>query len=227
MAETPRADTGDFECRSWHNQCSIVLMRQGNLSITGTFLISSLPPLIIVDKSPNTVFPNSYLLWSSFSNRWVHLDTVSRQILRDIQETQFSGSKIEVHVHLKNAFPGGIGNRRITFGYNFWVASHPSPSARGNVRQWRWRVPGLPIRAWDCARGYNNCGHTQLQMSAIDVTVKIILERLYLVPGIGTFGPWVNFPYAPTTPTVYSTNIARFLCNSNDPSFFWSSRFTK
>ena len=29
---------------------------------------------------------------------------LSRQIFRDIQETQFSGSKMEVHVHLKNAF---------------------------------------------------------------------------------------------------------------------------
>jgi len=31
---------------------------------------------------------------------------------------------MEVHVHLENAFPGGIGNRRITFDYNLWVASH-------------------------------------------------------------------------------------------------------
>ena len=66
-------------------------------------------------------------LLPSFSNRWVHLDTVSRQIFGDIQETQFSGSKMEVHVHLKNACPGGIGNRRITFSYNLWFASHPSP----------------------------------------------------------------------------------------------------
>ena len=62
----------------------------------------------------------------SFSNRWVHLDTVSRQIIGDIQETQFSCSKMQAHVHLKNAFPGGIGNRRIRFGYNLWFASHPS-----------------------------------------------------------------------------------------------------
>jgi len=44
----------------------------------------------------------------------------------DIQETQLSGSKKEFHVHLKNAFPGGIGNRKFTFGYNLWFASHPS-----------------------------------------------------------------------------------------------------
>jgi len=33
---------------------------------------------------------------------------------------------MEVHVQLKNAFLDGIGNRRITFGYNHWFASHPS-----------------------------------------------------------------------------------------------------
>jgi len=32
------------------------------------------------------------------------LDTVSRQSFGDIQETQFSGNKMEVNVHLKNAF---------------------------------------------------------------------------------------------------------------------------
>jgi len=73
------------------------------------------------------------------------------------------------------------------------------------------RVPGLPIR--DCARGWNNRGHTRPQISAINVTEKILFERLYLVPGMGTFGPWVNCPYAPTTPTVYSTTISRFSCN--------------
>jgi len=32
------------------------------------------------------------------------LDTVSRQIFEDIQETQFSGSKMEINVHLNHAF---------------------------------------------------------------------------------------------------------------------------
>jgi len=50
------------------------------------------------------------------------------------------------------------------------------------------REPGLPIR--DCARGCNNCVHTRAQMSAIDVTKKILFERLYLVSGIGTIGPF-------------------------------------
>jgi len=31
----------------------------------------------------------------------VHLDTVSRQIFGDIQENQFSGNKMQAHVHLK------------------------------------------------------------------------------------------------------------------------------
>jgi len=57
----------------------------------------------------------------------VHFDTVSRQLFENIQETQFSGSKIQDHVHLENAFPGGIGNQRIRFAYNLWFASHPSP----------------------------------------------------------------------------------------------------
>jgi len=54
------------------------------------------------------------------------LDTVSRQIFGDIQGTQFSGSKMQAHVHLKNAFQGEIGNRRIRFGYNLWFAP-PAP----------------------------------------------------------------------------------------------------
>ena len=73
------------------------------------------------------------------------------------------------------------------------------------------RIPGLPIR--DCARGCNICVNMRAQMSAIDVTKKILFERLYLVSGIRTFAPWVNRPYAPTTPTVHSTTISRFPWN--------------
>jgi len=69
------------------------------------------PFLIIVDHSSNMHNTTSFLILLSFSKRWVHLNAVSRQIFGDIQETQFSGSKMGVHVHLKNAFPGGIGNQ--------------------------------------------------------------------------------------------------------------------
>jgi len=52
------------------------------------------------------------VLIPSFSNRWVHLDTVSCQIFGDIQGTQFLSSKIEVHVHLKNAFQAELETER-------------------------------------------------------------------------------------------------------------------
>jgi len=73
------------------------------------------------------------------------------------------------------------------------------------------RVPGLPIR--DCARGCNNCNHTWPQINTIVVTEKILFEHFCLVLGMSTFGPWVNCPYAPTTPTVQTTLISRFMCN--------------
>jgi len=49
------------------------------------------------------------------------------------------------------------------------------------------RVPGLHIR--ECARACTNRGQSRPIMSAIDVTAKILFERLYLVLGMGTFGP--------------------------------------
>jgi len=57
---------------------------------------------------------------------------------------------MEVHVHLKNAFPGGIGNRWITFGYNLWFASHPSrrhTSKHLLIAQARnWALPFFALR---------------------------------------------------------------------------------
>jgi len=49
------------------------------------------------------------------------------------------------------------------------------------------RVPGLPIR--NCADISNNLMQRGAQVSAIDVTGNTIFERLYLVSGLGTFGP--------------------------------------
>ena len=89
------------------------------------------PPPIIVDNCPHMhktgFFPNCYLLSVTDGSIWLpYLAHIRR-----IQETQFSGSKMQVHVHLKNSFPGWIGNqwiinRWITFGYNLWFASHTS-----------------------------------------------------------------------------------------------------
>jgi len=75
-----------------------------------------------------------------------------------------------------------------------------------------WRVPGLPIG--DCWTGYNNWGHTRPQMSATNMTGKTFFERLYLVQGLGVFGPWVDCPCAPTTPTIHCTTISRFFVQS-------------
>jgi len=72
-------------------------------------------------------------------------------------------------------------------------------------------VPGLPIR--DCARDYSNRAQMCPQLSAIDLTAKTFFERLYLVLGLRKIVPWVNYPYAPTTPTIHPTTISRFLCN--------------
>ena len=52
-------------------------------------------------------------------------------------------------------------------------------------------------------------------MSAIDVTVKLFFERLYLVPGLHEIAPQVHCPYAPTVPipavaaasVLYSTTV--------------------
>jgi len=73
------------------------------------------------------------------------------------------------------------------------------------------RVLGLPMR--DCARGCNNWYQSRPMMSSISVTAKIFFERLYLVLGLRKIVPWVNCPYAPTTPTVHPTTISRFSCN--------------
>jgi len=74
-----------------------------------------------------------------------------------------------------------------------------------------WRVPGLPIKG--CARCCSNRAQMCPQLSAIDVTAKTFFERLHLVLGLRKIAPWVNCPYAPTTPTIHSTTISRCLCN--------------
>jgi len=75
----------------------------------------------------------------------------------------------------------------------------------------RERGSGLPIR--DCARSCTNRGKSRPMMSAIDMTAKTLFECLYLVLGLRIIAPWVKCPCAPTTPTVLSKTISRFLCN--------------
>jgi len=75
MAETPRAGTGDIACRSWRYRCSIVLMRQGNLFMSNIFLIRCVPPLVIVDNSPNMhntgFFPDCHLFSLTDGSIWI------------------------------------------------------------------------------------------------------------------------------------------------------------
>jgi len=90
------------------------------------------------------------------------------------------------------------------------------------------RVPGLPIR--DCTGSCNSSVQMCTTINAIHVTDNVIFEGLYLVLGLGTFGPWVKYPYAPTTqtvhtPTIFSISVQIF--SPNGPSIFLSSRFTK
>jgi len=49
-------------------------------------------------------------------------------------------------------------------------------------------------------------GPLRPKLSAIAVAEKTLFERLYLVPGLRKFAPWVNCPYAPTTPTIHFYN---------------------
>jgi len=88
-------------------------------------------------------------------------------------------------------------------------------------------VPNICIR--NCADISNNLVPKGVKVSITDVKEKTIFEHLYLVPGLSTFGPWVNWPYAPTTPTVYTPTISRFLCKKFPrmaPQFFLSEWFS-
>jgi len=73
------------------------------------------------------------------------LDTVSRQIFGNIQETQFSGNKMEVNIHLKNAFQAELETKGSC--YNLWFSSHPSirPNSAATAQEWTNRTGRFPI----------------------------------------------------------------------------------
>jgi len=76
------------------------------------------------------------------------------------------------------------------------------------------RVPGLPIR--NCAGISNNLVPRGTKVSAIDATVKIIFERLYLVPGLGTsfvFGSRTGYIWALSQLSLCTHNFDRSLTN--------------
>ena len=98
---------------------------------------------------------------------------------------------------------------------------------------WRAAVPGLKLlrllRARDFAASHNNRGSRWPKLSAIHVTAKVIFERFYLVPGLSTFEPRVNCPFAPTPPPLAPKLFLDFraIFFPSGPSFFVSTRCTK
>ena len=60
-------------------------------------------------------------------------------------------------------------------------------------------------------------------------TVKTFFERLYLFLGLCKIAPWVNCPYAPTTPTVHSTTemATHFFSHHDSPSNLARSRYPR
>jgi len=163
MAETSRAGTVDFACRNWRYRCSTMLNCLGNLSIIGTFLIILLPPVMIADNNPhlhNTgYFLDCYLL--SVTDRSIWIPYLARYSER-IKKHNFQVVKWKSTFIWKNAFPGRIGNRWITFGYNLRFASHPSIRhvrhliSQKNRKMWKkgeqWSVATAVRPLW-CASG--------------------------------------------------------------------------
>ena len=89
------------------------------------------------------------------------------------------------------------------------------------------RVPLFPIR--DFAGSCNSCAQMCHMSSTTNVTAVTFFERLYLVPGLRKFVPWINCPCAPTPPPFTEQLLLDFRTNfpPSGPSFFWSARFTK
>jgi len=82
---------------------------------------------------------------------------------------------------------------------------------------------GIHIR--DCTGSYNNLAPRNIKVSAIDVTVKALFERLYLVPGLHKFVPFVIMPLTPTSPPLALWLFLDFraIFFSNRPSIFFVS----
>jgi len=85
-------------------------------------------PLTIVDNSTNLhntgFFQNCFLLSVTYGCIWI---PYLARYLEIFKKPNFSGSKMQAHVHLKNALPGGIGNRWIMVCLQSLVClPHPS-----------------------------------------------------------------------------------------------------
>ena len=152
-------------------------------------------------SSPSLIFPGTGCtrIYKEIPSGWV-FDPSTRLLVVD--HYTFIGTRVRT-VDLFVSIP------RSTSAGSLGLGSTP-----------RVRVPGLPIR--DCAGSSNNLAQMCLKLSTIDMTKKIFFERLYLAPGLGTFGPGVNFPCAPTPPP-FTQQLFLDFCkffSLNGPSFF-------
>ena len=82
------------------------------------------------------------------------------------------------------------------------------------------RIQGTHIR--DCTASHNNRVPRFGTLCAIATILKIILEHLYLVAGLGTLGSCINLPNAPTPPPLIDWLFLDFraIFFANSPSFF-------
>jgi len=118
---------------------------------------------------------------------------------------------MQAHVHLKNAFPGGIGNRGIRFGYNLWFASHPSP--------------GVPIR--NRADIFDNLAQNGAQASATNVTEIIVFKRFCVVSGLRNMALFVIMPSSPLSHLVLCNCFSISQAVQLAPSIFFPAQFAK
>jgi hypothetical protein len=100
------------------------------------------------------------------------------------------------------------------------VWRHNKPKTKPN-----W--PELPVR--DYTEGCNRSVPRRSKMSAMNVTARIIFERLCLVPGPRQFALFFTMPSAPTTPPLTRRLFLDFcaIFFPSGPSYFWSARFAK
>ena len=129
IVETPRADTGDYVCRSRRYQCLIVLTCQCNLFMVAPSWSQCSRPLIFVDNSPNMhntcFFPDCLLLSVAYGSIWISYLARYSEIFKkpNLEVVKWRSTFI-----WKMLSPGGIGNWEIWWNIGnvqsmvcFWI----------------------------------------------------------------------------------------------------------
>ena len=101
-------------------------MCKGNLFKGHTFLSDHSPPLIIVDNSPNMhntgLFPDCQLLSLTHGSIWIPYLARYSEIFKKLN---FQVVKLEVHVHLKNAFQAELETEGLCLARIFGLPPTP------------------------------------------------------------------------------------------------------